>query len=434
MKKDISESTARAKNVWLIKEGETALPVMKEAKPMRTGSMADYFASKGHNVIWWSSGFLHGEKRYLYDEYKEIEISSNYLLILLHSDIAYKKNISFSRIKYHDNLAKQFKEKAESKQKPDIIVCSYPTLPFAEEAIRYGKKHEVPVILDVRDEWPDIFVRAFPKSLWSLANIALYPLKRKTHKAFSNAAAITAMVPSRLKWGLNYARRKQNDCDAVVFIGCKKLEMPDDVLKSCLDEWKKIGVSEYTWNICIFTTLSEGTMDLDTVIYAIKKIAPIHDDVRFIIGGAGDAYEHLVEISRDIPEVQLTGWLNQNQMQSLMKISKCGMLCYKNTSDFRDAFGNKGMQYMSEGLPVITSTEGFAKEYLEKHNAGVAYTEGDIDDCVEKIRYLYENPDIAATMSRNSLTRFYQDFEADIVNSQYEGVIEKVVHKYLKEQ
>ena len=41
--------------------------------------------------------------------------------------------------------------------KPDIIVVSLPTIEFSYEACRYGEKNNVPVIVDVRDLWPDSF-------------------------------------------------------------------------------------------------------------------------------------------------------------------------------------------------------------------------------------------------------------------------------------
>ena len=124
--------------IWIIRASE-ALPI-ESGKLMRAGLLADYLAKQGHDVVWWTTTFIHGEKRYRFDEQKVIDVNEHEKLILLHSPYAYKKNISLARIRYYRRLAKEFQKNCEQYDVPDIIVSSYPTVEFAEVAERYGKK------------------------------------------------------------------------------------------------------------------------------------------------------------------------------------------------------------------------------------------------------------------------------------------------------
>ena len=415
--------------VWLIKEGESAFPIGTDQKKlMRTGALAEYLSEQGHKVTWWTSDFVHAKKEYLFKEHKDVQINENERIVFLHSPVCYKRNVSVRRILYHIIIAKQFKRRICKEKKPDIIVCSYPTVQFAKAAVWYGKKYGVPVILDTRDEWPDIFERAVPKKLRPLMRLLLIPMKRETRRVYQKATSLSAVVPAGLEWALNYAGRKRTRYDRVIYLGAKEKQIDYENMQSHLSAWKQKGITENTWNICFFSTLSKTSLDLETVIKAVERLSKEIKELRLIIGGAGDAFEELCQSTADIPAVVLPGWLEEEQMISLMSISKCGMLCYRNTPDFRDAFGNKATQYMSMGLPILTSTEGFAKSYLEKYNAGLAYKEGNVEDCINKISEMYKNPELLATMSQNSKNRFYEDFDYRIVNKQFEETLYDVFH------
>jgi len=406
-------------NIWLIKEGE-ALPVDDKPRLMRTGALAKYLSEQGHTVTWWSSGFIHGKKEYYTKEYKELVINDNETLILLHSPIVYKKNVSLKRFVYHRMLANQMKEKIKDKEVPDIIICSYPTVQFAQVAVKYGRNHNIPVVLDTRDFWPDIFERAFPERLRFFARIALKPFKLQTGRVYKKATALTGVVPECIDWGMNYAKRSKSDLDRCIYIGYIKEEIDRDIFENNIKYWESKDIFANTWNMCFFGTLSGNSMDLSTVIKAVKELSKEYKNIRLVVCGEGDAKEHLMKEAAGCENIVFPGWMNKEQMQSLMKISKCGLYCYKNTMDFKNAYGNKVVQYMSEGLPILSSLQGFAKEYIERYSIGATYTEGNIDSCTDEIKYLYENEKIRQQMGFHSLTCFEKEFEADIVNRQFE--------------
>ena len=415
--------------IWLIREGE-GLPIVQGDRCMRMGMLAEYLVKQGHEVTWWSSTFHHGKKKYIEDGYKEYSLKSNETLILLHSNVVYKKNVSLERIRYHEILAKEFKKHSEKKEKPDIIVCSWPTIPFSKAAVEYGEKNNVPVILDARDMWPDIFSRGLPSWMQWAAEVALYPMKRSAARIFSKATGIVAVSPFSLEWACNYAGRKPGNNDRTIFIGSNRVETEREAVEERIKDWKNKGITDTSWNMCFIGTLSANSLDLETVIRAVKQLSKTYPDIKLLIGGNGDAFEQLKVVVDDCDNIVFLGWLDKVGMESLLKISKCGAYCYKNLLDFKNGFGNKIVQYMAGKLAILNSTQGFAKDYLAECNLGLTYQEGNVEDCMQQITRLYEDEKARRIMAQNAYLKFEEQFEESIVNKHYEDYICEIYEKY----
>lgn len=415
--------------VWLIKEGET-LPLNESVRLERTGSLGSYLSAQGHSVVWWASSFNHRTKKYYFHEHTEVDISRNEKVILLHSKKAYQKNVSIARIKYHCALAREFSIYSEKNEKPDIILCSWPTPQFAKAAIRYGKKHHVPVLLDIRDLWPDIYVRAFPKAMEPMAKIMLLPLKIAMGNTIKKASGIVGKEPHALNWGCAYANRKKGPNDACIFIGNERFSISEIDYANYSLWWERLGVNEQTWNICFFSTLSLTSIDLDTAIMAVLKLSETFPQIRLVIGGTGDAEAELKRIANNSPNVVFAGWLNKEQMNSLMKLSKAGLYSMRNTEDFTDSITNKAIQYMSAGLPLINSLTGLTRTLIEEHQIGLTYVEGDVNNCIEIIRSMIEFEEKRQQMGQHSLKVFEEMFESTKINRLFESHLKFVADRF----
>ncbi len=411
---------------WLISEGEP-LPVDGNQRLMRAGMLADYLSAQGMEVVWWSSSFIHGKKQYYCKETKRIRQNENYTLYLLHSKISYRKNVSLKRILYHKMLAVQFRKESRKSERPDIIICAYPTVQFAEEAVRYGKEKGVPVVLDVRDLWPDIFTRAFPDSLKQLAEVGISWLQRKAKRVFADADYICGTVPYFVQWGLDKAGRKKKELDQTIHIGYD--ESTEIVEKKDYEKWKEYGISQETWNISFISTLSSTSLDLTACIEAVKMLSGKYPQLRLVICGSGDGLETYRQAAGGNPAIVFAGWCDNRQIKSLLNISNLGLYCLRNWKDFRDTLSNKMIAYMAAGLPVLSSLEGYSYQYITKYKIGLKYQEGSPEDCAEKIEFFLSRPDLSAEYGANSRARYEADFTSEKVNGEFKRMIQKICRK-----
>ena len=187
--------------IWLITSGEP-IP-SKNERPHRVGILANGLYRNGDKVTWWTTTFDHQKKEYLFDEYTEEQSHQGYQRFYLHSKTPYYKNVSLSRIKNHREVASNFHSEVRIKEKPDILFCSYPTIELAYETVKYGEECNIPVIVDVRDLWPDIFISPFPKILHPFIKLGLSNYVKKAKYIFRKSTGITGVSPKYLEFGLN---------------------------------------------------------------------------------------------------------------------------------------------------------------------------------------------------------------------------------------
>ncbi|MCD4656366.1 MAG: hypothetical protein K8S87_02365, partial [Planctomycetes bacterium] len=206
--------------VWLIQTGEI-LPIEDNVRKMRTAMLAEKLVERGHKVLWWTSAFEHARKKWRFNEDNKVKLDNGINIFAL-KGISYVKHISLRRFVSHRKIAHKFKKKVLGEERPDIIIASTPPYDLAYQAVKFGKDNNIPVIVDIRDEWPELFLQRIPSWIKWLGRIALFHEFRIFKKALRGASALTSMMPSFIEWGVKIAKREKNINDRVFFIGCKK--------------------------------------------------------------------------------------------------------------------------------------------------------------------------------------------------------------------
>ena len=202
-------------NMWFVCIGEPTLINENFTDLHRCGQIAYQFSLEGNNVSWFTSNFDHFKKRFINIE-NHNSTSKNFQITYLKAK-PYKKNISFSRFINHYLISKQFKQKIKSLEKPDIIYASFPAIELAYEAVKFGKKNNIPVVIDFRDLWPDIFFTALPKITYFFAMIALLPWYFQRKYVFKNATSIIAISDGFLKFAQKNSNNRSTINDMVFY-------------------------------------------------------------------------------------------------------------------------------------------------------------------------------------------------------------------------
>ena len=113
-------------NIWLIMSGEP-LEMFGE-RPHRIGILSKMLVDEGHQVTWWTTTYDHQHKKYFFHEDTEMKSNSGVKMFFLHPRMPYKKNISFQRIINYKQVSLKFKKHSEMKEKPDLILCAFPSI------------------------------------------------------------------------------------------------------------------------------------------------------------------------------------------------------------------------------------------------------------------------------------------------------------------
>ncbi len=364
--------------IWLIQIGEP-LPLNEGIRPMRTALLARELGSRGHEVTWWTSRFDHHTKKFL-DTPDNYELYPGVRVKFMRAT-GYKKNLSPMRFLDHRILAQVFKVQSRLSEKPDLILASWPSYDLAAAAVDYAKTRSIPIVLDIRDEWPSLFVKKVPEKLQPAAKLALWNEFRIAKKALKNATALTSMMEDLLEWAQDFGERGDRDKDRVFYLGI------NDFSKVELKPAPTInGIKEKANGRKIITYIGTfGDFNDPTKVIEALKTDSGEDEYFFVFGGDGPLKAKSENLAAGIENIAFPGWLDQNQMLQLLKISSFG-LCP--TPIRRKALPNKSFLYMAHGLPIINFFDGDLKRLVDEHGLGVNLAPGEERKVLKKLRDL----------------------------------------------
>ena len=92
----------------------------------------------------------------------------------------------------------------------------------------------------------------------------------------------------------------------------------------------------------------------------------------------------------------------------------------------KNAAPNKVFEYLSAGLPLISSLEGEMAILIEHHAIGLNYRPGDVEGLYNCIQRLSANSVLRSKMAANA-SRFFEEYgDADKIYAEYAEHVEKV--------
>lgn len=410
--------------VWLMMTGEP-LESFGE-RPHRIGILSKKLIASGHDVVWWTTSYDHQHKNYLYNEDTECYNEFGVEMFYLHSDSNYQKNVSFARIINHKQVAKKFKTYSSRKlTKPDIIFCCFPTIDLAYEAVQYGNLNRIPVVIDVRDLWPDIFKNLLPLFLKPFARLLLLNMYKKTSHIFRNASAITGITDKFVEYGLGFAQRNMSEYDRSFPFGYPVPEFKNadliktkDKLASIID-WDK-------YIICFFGTIGKQ-FDFDPIFEAADNLK--NENILFVICGKGDMLQTMLNKGSKYSNVVFPGWLNNIEIVTIMRHAKAGISPYINSIDFLTSLSNKSIEYLAGSLPVLSSIQGVSGKLLIENNCGLIYN-GDSTILTNYIEKLKCNEHIRISMSKNARNLYEKSYSDSVVYSEMISYLEMTYERF----
>ena len=363
--------------VWLIQRAEsTPHDENGDRRLLRTGILADILQIHGHEVIWWTSAFDHVGKKKRYQQSTRVMVNENYYIHYLKS-FGYKKNISVSR--YIDNqvVTKQFKKDVKlDDKKPDIILTSVPSVELSQIAVHYANEHKIPIVLDIRDLWPDVFLELLPKSFHWLINILVRPMQNSLIDICSNATTISGITDDFVKWGLNYSGRERGEKDISFPMAYIKREITSKEKKSdAFFFWEKLGVkkNDKFLNVVFLGTFT-NSFEFDTIFSSAKILQKLGAPVRFVICGIGAKEPQIKKKCKDLGNCIFAGWINAAQIKTILELSDVGLAPYIHTKNFTENLPNKPAEYLSENLLIATTLKyGKLYELVNSKECGFSY-------------------------------------------------------------
>lgn len=415
--------------IWLIKIGEP-LPWLdgeQQSRLWRAGQLADYLSQRGHQVTFWGSKFDHYKKEFRDDSKPGSGLGPETILL---KSRGYKKNISIDRVMDHRDLANDFKKNVSSHIKPDLIIAAWPTIELAYAALKFGILQGIPVVLDIRDCWPDIIYNQFPNYISWVPKLAL-PYEHMANFSFSNATAITAVSQGLLTWAHSKGSRSQEALkyDRVFY----QSQHDYHIVESYNKFWQEKGI-ELTADDkirIVWAGSLEPTLDLKTCLSAIKKFSE-HDtsSIEFIFCGRGSMEQKVMDMSREMNNLIFAGFVGEQELKALLEKSDLGFMCYPDRFDFHASIPNKVVDYCMAGLRVITNLHGELSTIMPQSEM-LYYPSGDVGKLATVFDEVCKEREWFKTKSGQNRLLFEKKFDATSVLPSFCAHVERIGKKHI---
>jgi len=419
-------------NIWFVTIGEPIPHAENKLRLHRTGILTKFISENSNSkVIWWTSNFNHFTKEHIFEGEKDFDVNQNLRLIAL-SGKGYKRNVSVDRIIDHKQIANSFRKRIAITVKPDIIIVSFPTLELCEICTDFGNKYNVPVIIDYRDMWPEVFLDIIPSILKPLGQFILSPLFRKTRKVFTSATGLIGITNEFLKLGLLKARRNNNEYDAVFPLAYLRNQYSQKDIDTADLFWKeKLVNKSYKLRICFFGTLGHQ-FDFDTVVSAVELLNMENiTDFEIVLCGSGDKEIQLRESAAKLKGIILPGYMGAAQIRTLLELSDIGLCPYNVNKAFLSSIPGKAIEYMSAGLPLLSTLEnGELGKLIDENKIGYHYEFGNPIALANKIKELIKIKGHLRELHPQIFDCYLKNFNAESIYFNYFDHIKQVVIKF----
>lgn len=391
--------------------------------------VASQLAARGHDVTWWTATFEHGSKMHVLEPDARVPIAPGLEVRALHAP-GYRRHTSARRLVHHWWLGRALKRAIRDAPPPDLIFSSIPTIEFAAVTAAYGKAHRLPVVLDCRDMWPDIFVERAPRGLRWLAQVALAPLEWKVRSACRNATAIFGHTEAFVHWGVAKAGRAPSRRDRVFPLAYSPVPPPTDDLAAAAAWWEARGVRKEPGKViaCFVGTLTRH-FELARIAGAVGSFRERGDQIQIVVCGAGDREGELRHAVGDDGRLVLAGWVDAPKIWALLQITDAGLAPYRSSPSFVGSIPNKPIEYLAAGLPVVSSLQGALADLLRTTGAGITYPNDQPGALEGALRQLAADPVARRRMGEAAQVLFQKHFSADqVYGALCESLEEIVVH------
>ena len=399
--------------IWIFQTGEPLHSDRGNPRPMRAMNLANSLVNKGHNVVLWSSSFYHQEKRHRAYDFEEICINSQLKIRLIPSP-GYKRNISISRFFDHFILALNLNKQLYLQEEiPDVAFLGYPPIESAFLFMRWLKNNNIPSLIDIKDQWPIIFVQSVPKFIRPLARAILSPYYLIAKKMMRDSTGICGMSESFVNWSLEFSSRAKSDFDFVA-----PLTSPREVLTNLEKDkamlwWSERRVSKCSSYRIMFVGSFSRSFDFDEIFKAAKDLYEKNVRCEFILCGEGELSKELHRKAKNYHNVKIIEWIDQAKIVTLSSISSAFIAPYRNSSDFVISIPNKIIDALKLGMPLLTPLKGEVEYLIKNYKIGFLYGDNlSLSDCIKS---LIDDNKLQVEMSNNSKDLYNKKFEFEMV-------------------
>lgn len=348
--------------VWVIQTGEPVHTDHGVPRAMRGMSISDALVRRGHTVLFITTAFDHAEKHHRTRHVRRVFLPSG-LGIMFVGSPGYKRNIGLGRLIDHAVLARRARKAVCGLVPPHVAFIGYPPIEVAWTVSRLLNRMGVPFIIDVKDQWPTIFVDAIPLRLRRIGRMFLHPYFLIARKALRGATGLSAMSESFLDWALIFAGRARSSSDVVA-----------PFTRSITPGSTAVSEPRSSRSVVLLATnIESASYNLNGMREACEYLSNTAPDVEIVVTGKTPSDSFIDRVFGSGNNVRFTGMLDSVAVASILREAHFTLAPYERNDAFERSLPNKVIESLMYGVPVVSTLRGETEGLMVKYDCGLVY-------------------------------------------------------------
>jgi glycosyltransferase involved in cell wall biosynthesis len=349
--------------VWVINPHD-ALPGELWGYP-RGNHIVTLLDEQGYRVRWWAGSFAHALKQHR--KLGEAPLATRSTLHILATP-RYARHVGAGRLLNYAVFSYRLLRAARRAPSPPAAIIFMGPTPFIDAAASLlTRRWRVPLVMEFRDLWPELFLMALPQRIRHWGKPLLLPFLWLRNAALKVASAVLPLNESYRSYvPANPARTPQQIVE-VVYNGIdvdqiRAAPASGDELETKLRLPIKAN-SDERWAIHV------GALNMNSDVRTVWQCAEeLHRrgcrNVRVLMTGDGPLRPELEEFLRThpLPNFAYVGALEFSDLCALMQRCDIGICAYSNASTV--AFPTKALEYVAAGLALVHSLQGEFENFV----------------------------------------------------------------------
>jgi glycosyltransferase involved in cell wall biosynthesis len=361
----------------------------------------------GHNITLFSSTFRHSTRVQRFEKTTSTRINENYEVVYVKT-FPYTKNISIRRLISHWKYAQNVMHYIKDLSPPDIILVALPPLSLSYFLTKWAKKHQVPVVIDIIDPWPDAFLRLAPNLLKSILKLCLFPLYFELKSALRKCSGVIGISNEYISWACNIEHSIEKK---EVFLPA----VPFREIREKISKFRKTLPEKNPDKLIIIYAGSLGISYDIPVILAVAEILnkKYPGKTGFIIAGTG-IYQRLVEeYCIKCSNIKYLGY--QYYEDLLFQYASSDLALTQYTNGATQSVTYKFFDCLSAGLPILNSLMTEMARLVEEYQVGYNNPPGNTSELTKNIEKFLFDKALLETYKQNALNLASSRGDSEVV-------------------
>lgn len=370
-------------------------------EPFRVHEICEALVQKGHEVTVLTEfpNYPDGEIYQGYTSNNRLEIINGVKVIRCDARPRHQGNfhlaLNYLSFVYHGNRV------IRKIDKDFDVVYVYQLSPviMALPAIKYKKKHNVPMYLYCLDLWPES-----AKDVFSNERSLPYRIMTAISKYIYKSADLIGVTSKPF---VNYLKQ-------VCGVDEKQLVYLPQHADDLAQENDLYTVENGCVDFMFMGNIGQ-TQDLDNVLDAVEMIRDI-EGFKVHIVGSGSYYETLQQHTREKKLDNLIVFHGRHpisEMPAFYRLADVCLLTMKGDSAVGLTIPGKLQGYMSAGKPILGAINGASVDVIKEAECGICVPASDSNALAEAMYRLINSPKTFDKMGKNSRSYFLKNFTVD---------------------